>query len=296
MRVKNPRRAAGAPGVGVFRERGAFPMELSQFFPLVVLVLILGALAYTLLVRQEIVPEGFATLLYRRGRFERVLTPGAHRMWRPGHTTQQVDMRQRTLTVPGQEVLSQEQVGLKVSVAARFAVAAPELALHRVQNYLEALYLAVQLALRDEVARHPLEELVAGRVDLAQRMRERVAEQARAFGLSVEAVEVKDVMLPADLRRAFAEALKARKESQARLEKARGESAALRNLANAARMVDQNPSLLNLRMLQTLEGASTTSGHTFVLGVGPELTPLARRPPAGGTPVPPTEADEPEPA
>jgi regulator of protease activity HflC (stomatin/prohibitin superfamily) len=272
-------------------------MDPLQYFPLVLVVLALGAVAYKLLVRQEIVPEGFATLLYRRGRFVRVLAPGAHWMWRRGHTTQQVDMRERSVTVPGQEVLSQEQVGLKVSVAARFAVAAPELALHRVQNYLEALYLAVQLALREEVARHPLEELVAGRVDLGQRMRERVAEQARAFGLSVQAVEVKDVMLPADLRRAFAEALKTRKEAQARLEKARGESAALRHLANAARMVDQNPSLLNLRMLQTLEGASTSSGHTFVLGVGPELSPLARRPSAtGGTPVPPAEGEEPEPA
>ncbi len=272
-------------------------MDLLRFFPLVVVALALGAVAYKLRVHKEVVPEGFATLLYRRGRFVRVLTPGAHWMWRRGHTTQQVDMRERSVTVPGQEVLSQEQVGLKVSVAARFAVAAPELALHRVQNYLEALYLAVQLALREEVARHPLEELVAGRVDLGQRMRERVAEQARAFGLSVQAVEVKDVMLPADLRRAFAEALKTRKEAQARLEKARGESAALRHLANAARMVDQNPSLLNLRMLQTLEGASTSSGHTFVLGVGPELSPLARRPSAtGGPPVPPSEDEEPEPA
>ncbi len=272
-------------------------MDLLRFFPLVAMALVLGAVAYTLLVRQEVVPEGFVTLLYRQGRFVRVLTPGEHRMWRHGHTTQQVDMRERSVTVPGQEVLSQEQVGLKVSVAARFAVAAPELALHRVQNYLEALYLAVQLALREEVARHPLEELVAGRVDLGQRMRERVAEQTRAFGLSVAAVEVKDVMLPADLRRAFAEALKTRKEAQGRLEKARGESAALRHLANAARMVEQNPSLLNLRVLQTLEGASTSSGHTFVLGVGPELTPLARRPSAtGGTPVPPAEGEEPEPA
>jgi regulator of protease activity HflC (stomatin/prohibitin superfamily) len=269
-------------------------MDSLRLFPLVVVALTLGAVAYKLLVRQETVPEGFSTLLYRRGRFVRVLTPGAHWMWRQGHTTQQVDMRERSVTVPGQEVLSQEQVGLKVSVAARFSVTAPELALHRVQNYLEALYLAVQLALREEVARHPLEELVAGRVDLGQRMRERVAEQARAFGLSVVAVEVKDVMLPADLRRAFAEALKTRKEAQARLEKARGESATLRHLANAARMVEQNPTLLNLRVLQTLEGSGSTSGHTFVLGVGPELSPLARKPSAtGATPVPSPEGEEP---
>ncbi|PTL78706.1 slipin family protein [Vitiosangium sp. GDMCC 1.1324] len=266
-----------------------------RLFPLMVMALALGVVAYKVLVLKVIVPEGFTTLVYRQGRFVRVLEPGAHRMRRSGVTTQQVDMRQRSLTVPGQDVLSQEQVGLKVSTAVRFTVAEPAQALHRVQNFLEALYLSVQLALREEVARHPLEELVSGRLDLGQRMRERVAGEVRAFGLSVESVEVKDVMLPADLRRAFAESLKAKKEAQAMLEKARGESAALRNLANAARMVEQNPSLLNLRMLQTLDGASTTPGNTFVLGVGPELTPFGhKRPARGSAPVPPPEGDEPE--
>ncbi|MCY1080355.1 slipin family protein [Archangium lansingense] len=270
-------------------------MDTFRFFPLLVVAFVLGAVAYKLLVLKVVVPEGFTTLLYRQGRFVRALTPGAHRVLRQGHGTQQVDMRQRYLTVPGQDVLSQEQVGLKVSLAVRFAVAEPEPALHRVQNFTEALYLAVQLALREEVGRHPLEELAAGRVDLGQRMRERVAGEVRAFGLSVEAVEVKDVMLPADLRRAFAESLKAKKEAQAMLEKARGESAALRNLANAARLMEEHPSLLELRMLQTLGSASTTPGNTFVLGVGPELTSLGRRRPArGSTPRPPSEGDEPE--
>ncbi len=268
--------------------------SFSRLFPLMVLALFLGAVAFVALVRKVVVREGFATLLYRQGRFVRVLKPGAHWIPRRGFSVEPVDVRQRVLTVPGQEVLSQEQVGLKVSVAVRFAVADPEQALHRVQSFTEALYLAVQLALREEVARHPLEELVSGRLDLGQRMRERVAAEARAFGLSVEMVEVKDVMLPADLRRAFAESLKAKKEAQARLEKARGESAALRNLANAARLVEQNPSLLELRVLQTLDGASATSGNTFVLGVGPELAPLARRRPSrGGEPSPPPEGEEP---
>ncbi|ATB35737.1 hypothetical protein CYFUS_001151 [Cystobacter fuscus] len=269
-------------------------MDIFRIFPLLMLAFVLGALAYWLLVLKVVVPEGFTALLYRQGRFVRVLNPGAHWMPRWGHDTQRVDMRQRNLTVPGQEVLSQEQVGLKVSIAVRFAVTEPEPALHRVQDFTEALYLVVQLALREEVGRHPLEELAAGRVDLGQRLRERVAGEVRTFGLSVGAVEVKDVMLPADLRRAFSELLKVKKEAQAMLEKARGESAALRNLANAARLVEQHPSLLDLRMLQTLGGASTTPGNTFVLGVGAELSPRARKRPApGGAPVPPPEEDEP---
>ena len=178
----------------------------------------------------------------------------------------------------------------------RYAVAEPEPALHRVQDYTQALYLSVQLALREEVARHPLEELVAGRLDLGQHMRERVAGEVRAFGLSVESVEVKDVMLPADLRRAFSESLKARKEAQAALEKARGESAALRNLANAARMVEQSPALLELRMLQERSGTRAPRPATpSCWAWARELTPLGRKRPARqGAPVPPSEDDEPE--
>src|SRR3712207_1745552 len=106
---------------------------------------VLGTVAYKLLVLKVVVPEGFTALLYRQGRFVRVLDPGIHRVPRHGRSTQQVDMRQRYFTVPGQEVLSQDQVGLKLSLTVRFAVAEPEPALHRVQNFTEALYSAVQL-------------------------------------------------------------------------------------------------------------------------------------------------------
>jgi len=251
-----------------------------SLFPWVLGASALGVGVARSLMRQVIVPEGFTALLYRHGRFVRVLTPGAWWRWRRGLSYLHVDMRLRSLPVPGQEVLSQEQVGLKVSLAVRFAVVEPARAQHSVQSYTDVVHLAAQLALREEVARHTVEELVSGRVELGQKLRERVAAEGSAIGLSVASVEVKDVMLPADLRRAFAETLKARKEAQARLEKVRGESAALRNLSNAARQVERQPALLQLRLMQTLGDASTTPGTTFVLGVGPESASLVRGRPA----------------
>jgi regulator of protease activity HflC (stomatin/prohibitin superfamily) len=267
-------------------------MEEFVFTGVLVLAALLGA--RLLLARKVVVREGEVGLLYRQGRFVRRLAPGAHWLWRYGARVEPVDTRLRTLTVPGQEVLSQDAVGLKVSVTVRFAVEAPELALHRVQRYEEALYAAVQLALRAEASRQPLEELLAGRGELGARLRERVATEARGLGLAVEAVEPRDVMLPAELRRTFAEALKARKEGQAALERARGETAALRHLANAARLVESTPALLQLRVLQTLGGASGTPGHTFVLGVGPEFAPLGRQRPGTGSPPEPAR-EEPAP-
>ena len=92
------------------------------------------------------------------------------------------------------------------------------------------------------------------------------------IGINVLAVEVKDVMLPADLKRAFADVLKAKQEGQAALERARGESAALRNLANAARVLEGNPALMNLRLMQSLSAAQN-AGNTLVVGV-PNFVPL----------------------
>ena len=89
-----------------------------------------------------------------------------------------------------------------------------------------------------------------------------------ALGITIEQLELKDIVLPAELKRAQAEVLVARAQGLAALERARGETAALRNLANAARLVADNPALLDLRLLQQL---ATTSGHTVVIGSGPVL-------------------------
>src|SRR6185437_7216615 len=104
--------------------------------------------------------------------------------------------------------------------------------------------------------------------------------EAAKVGINVLTVEVKDVMFPAELKRAFAEVLKAKQEGQAALERARGESAALRNLANAARVLEGNPALMNLRLMQSLSSAQS-AGSTLVLGVPGGFVPLKQQAKAG---------------
>jgi len=101
-----------------------------------------------------------------------------------------------------------------------------------------------------------------------------VQPESAKLGVSVLAIEVKDVMLPADLKRAFADVLKAKQEGQAALERARGESASLRNLANAARVLEGNPALMNLRLMQSLAATQNGGGNTLVLGVPGGFVPL----------------------
>ena len=130
-----------------------------------------------------------------------------------------------------------------------------------------------QLAARSVVGGVNVETLLTQRLDISAQLLARVQPEAAKIGVSVLALEVKNAMLPNELKRAFADVLKAKQEGQAALERARGESASLRNLANAARVLEGNPALMNLRLMQSLSAAQS-AGNTLVLGMPGGFVPL----------------------
>lgn len=234
--------------------------------------------------RAFLVPEGHAGLLYHKGKFVKVLGAGRHIRWGRHFTLDAQDLRKAALLVPGQEVLTADNVGLKLSLLVTYQVTDPVKAAHETQNWQGDLYNAAQLALRAVVSGVAVEALLNQRLDVGTQLLARVQPEAAKLGVNVLAVETKDVMFPAELKRAFADVLKAKQEGQAALERARGESAALRNLANAARLLDGNPALQNLRLLQSLTAAQN-AGSTLVLGMPGGFLPLKQ------TPEPPTAAE-----
>jgi regulator of protease activity HflC (stomatin/prohibitin superfamily) len=234
---------------------------------LVLAILTIGKIRYT-----HIVSEGHVGLLYHKGKFVRVLAPGRHVHWGRKFTTRWVDVRRASILVPGQDVLTADNVGLKLSLLVTYQVADPAKATHETQNWSSDLHNAAQLALRSVVGGVAVEALLNQRLEIGAQLLARVQPEAVKIGVNVLTVEVKDVMFPADLKRAFADVLKAKQEGQAALERARGESAALRNLANAARVLEGNPALMNLRLMQSLSAAQN-AGNTLVLGV-PGFVPL----------------------
>ena len=196
---------------------------------------------------------------FARGRLAEVLGPG--RYWRRG-TLVRLDTRPRTVTLPGQEVLTADGVGVRASVALVVRIEDAAAYVRASVAPEQSFYVAVQLALRSAVADLAAEDLLASRaaVDAAVLAGARAA--AGAYGLAVESAGVRDLAFPGELRRVFAEAATARQEARAALERARGETAALRALANAARAVESHPGLLRLRTLQAVEAAK---GATVVL-------------------------------
>ena len=245
---------------------------MSALIPIVVIVvlaLIAVAIATSMIERhfpRVTVLEFERGLHYERGRFTRVLPPGQYRLWTATSTVRKVDIRPKIIPVGGQEVLSADGIAIKVSLAARYRVADPALAVNGVENYEAALYTALQLALRTAIAGSPLDTLLQARTTLGADITAQAAPVATAAGLELLGADIKDLTLPGELKKIFTQVAHARQEGLAALERARGETAALRHLANAAQMVERNPALMQLRVLQAF---GQGSGNTLVLGVPP---------------------------
>lgn len=215
-------------------------------------------------------------LKYDRGKFSGVLGPGQYWTYRLTTALTKLDVRPRFISVPGQEVLSSDGVTLRVSVAAQYEIADPAVAINEVENFEGALYLTLQLALREIIGTSEIDELLEKREQFGQRLLELSREPAEALGLKLHRVDLKDIMFPGDLKKTFAQVVSARKQGLAALERARGETAALRNLANAARMLEGNPALMQLRLLQQI---GESAGNTIVLGLPTSATPLPLKEP-----------------
>lgn len=206
------------------------------------------------------------TLLFRDGRFERVLEPGRHGYRSRRTTLHTLDMRRRTSSISGQELLTSDGLTLRVSVLATWRIADPLAYLTVSDDADQALYTAVQIAVRDAVAALTLDDVLADRGRLSAGLVEATGTQIEGLGIAIESAVVKDLMLPGELRRAAVETLLARERGKAELERARAEAASLRTLSNAARLLEEHPALLQLRTIQ----AAATPGTTIVLTPDPD--------------------------
>lgn len=260
-------------------------MESSIIILLITIVLV-GLVAKTSFTRVTIF-EYERGLKYHKGQFNKLLRPGQYWFSTYNTTVNKIDIRHKFVSVVGQEVLSADSISLKISIVAQYEIADPYIAINRVESYQESLYIVLQLALREIVSSAKIDQLLERRNSFDERLMEIASNQVEAFGLRLISVSIKDIIFPGDLKKIFTQVIKAQKEGLAALEKARGETAALRNLANAAKMMENNPALMQLRLIQSLEDSSD---NTFVLGMPSTYTPLPVK--AQEVELKPTEADQ----
>ncbi|MEO8019645.1 MAG: slipin family protein [Pseudomonadota bacterium] len=211
------------------------------------------------------VPDTSVGLLIVDGELRDVLKPGLSAYWKYQRTlrVELVDLRLQTMEVSGQEILTRDKVSLRVNLTALWQVVDAVKARATVSNFVDYVYKELQFALREAVGVRTLDELLGDKGVLDREVQTSVA-KLEASGLAVRSVGVKDVILPGEMKTILNQVVEAEKQAQANLIRRREETAATRSLLNTARLMEENPTLLRLKELETLEKVTEKIGSLTV--------------------------------
>lgn len=214
------------------------------------------------------VTDGQVGLLVIDGRLVRTLEPGAHAFWNFARNLQAelTDLRLQELEVQGQEILTRDKVSLRINLTAHYRVADPVRVRSELPHYKDWLYRELQFGLRQAIGAQTLDELLAEKGALEEAMQERIRTRAEPRGLQLEELGIKDVILPGDMKQILNQVVEAEKAAQANLIRRREETAATRSLLNTAKLMEQNPLLLRLKELETLERVTERVGSLTLFG------------------------------
>jgi regulator of protease activity HflC (stomatin/prohibitin superfamily) len=217
---------------------------------------------------EEDVADHQLGLLVQDGRLLRTLAPGVHAFWSFARNLQieVTDLRLQELEVSGQEILTKDKVSLRINLSAHYRVADPVRVRATLPHPKDYLYRELQFALRQAVGDRTLDELLAEKGALEQGMRSEIRARAESHGIEVEALGIKDIILPGDMKQILNQVVEAEKAAQANLIRRREETAATRSLLNTAKLMEQNPILLRLKELESLERVTERVGSLTVFG------------------------------
>jgi regulator of protease activity HflC (stomatin/prohibitin superfamily) len=207
-------------------------------------------------------------LRFEQGRLMSVLEPGRYKLWtHPEARTQIqcVDMRRVEVAIVGQELMTRDKVSLRLTLTAEYAIDDPVLATQKVSSVRDSVYLAVQLAARDYVAGVTLDEMLERREALTRFLEQDIVPKVLRFGVRLERVGVKDVVLPGEMKTLLNRVIEAEKAAAANVILRREETAATRSLVNTARLMADQPVLLRLKELEALKEIATQINEVRVV-------------------------------
>jgi regulator of protease activity HflC (stomatin/prohibitin superfamily) len=204
-------------------------------------------------------------VIFRLGRFAGVRGPGWVWMW-PfiEKVERRVDMRVLTLDVPSQEIITRDNVTIKVNAVLYFKVINAQWAVINVANYVSACLQIAQTTLRAVVGQSELDELLAHRDEINERLQIIIDEATEHWGVKVTIVAIKDVELPPSMQRAMAKQAEAEREKRAKIIHAEGEAQAAQKITEAAEVMGRIPAALQLRYLQTLTEIAVEKNSTIL--------------------------------
>lgn len=231
--------------------------------PIILIILIV----VLILVSIKQINEYERGILYRFGKFSKILNPGWQLVFPIINSYDKVDIRTKTVDVPEQEAITKDNVSIKINAVLYYKIFDASKAVLAVQHFNYAVSQLAQTTMRNIVGSVSLDELLTERDKLSTKICEVVDKETDPWGIKVENVELKDIALPEEMKRVIAKIAEAEREKQAVITKAAGEVEASENLAKAATIMSNAPGALHLRTLATLNDVSSDQSNTIIFAV-----------------------------
>lgn len=219
----------------------------------------------------KIIKEYERAVIFRLGRMVPARGPGIIYVIPLVEKMLRIDLRTVTMDVPPQDVITRDNVSVKVNAVLYFRVLDPNRAIREVANYLFATSQLAQVTLRSVCGQADLDELLAERDKINNRLQEILDTQTDPWGIKVVLVELKDIDLPQQMQRAIAKQAEAERERRAKVIHADGEFQASQKLADAAQVIAKQPTAMHLRFLQSLVQVAAENNHTVVVPIPIDL-------------------------
>ena len=230
-----------------------------------------GAIVLLVLISIRQVNQYERGVRFTFGKFTGIMEPGWRLIWPIIQFHKKVDMRMKAVDVPDQKAITRDNVSVNVNAVIYYSVFSAELAILQIEDFQYAISQYAQTTMRNIVGEASLDELLANRDKIADRIREIVDKETDAWGLKVHNVELKDVSLPENMERTIAKQAEAEREKRAVIITSEGELAASQNMAEAARVLAASPGALHLRTLQSINDISSDQSNTVVFTVPMEI-------------------------
>jgi regulator of protease activity HflC (stomatin/prohibitin superfamily) len=214
------------------------------------------------------VEEGYAGVYFRDGVYVGTFGPGQYMFWRNMGKVKfyHIDMRENMIDISGQDIMTADKVTLRINAVVNYRVVDALKSVTIIDDSKQALYREAQLAVRAVVGSCELDMLLNDKEKVAKDLENTIRGRATEFGIAIQSLGIRDVILPGDMKHLMNKVIEARKAADANLIMRREETAAMRSQANTARLLENNPTLMRLRELDVLEKIAENSKLNVVLG------------------------------
>lgn len=237
----------------------------------VIIMMLLFIIVLIILVSIKQINEYERGILFRFGKFKKIMNPGWRLVFPIIDFYKKVDVRTKAVDVPEQETITKDNVSVKINAVIYYKIFDATKSVLAVENYFYAVEQLAQTTMRNIVGSVTLDELLAEREKISAEICKIIDAATDPWGVKVENVELKDVSLPEDMKRVIARAAEAEREKIAVITKAEGEVEASNNLAKAAETMSKTPGAMHLRTLSTISDISSDQSNTIVFTLPIEM-------------------------